>query len=524
MFSNTAAVNCPADAENRNLKNIYHKFQNFLGRVSDAAGSRNNKEEMLSARGNSVASDDSFVTPVSSAGDLMMMSPNNKKDPNEREPDMTSDLLTGTEFDSICDITMQDVQMFDEMYIDATSLDYLVKCAESNRNNNLVDRGKESLFVKFDPLYARQQQTSNQSDSVADSTECDVGYETGSSASVLVDNFVASPKHTMSAGSVLLTHPGKQEKPMQVVPPVVNDGSKVNTTQTRSTPALVRSVSAILAPTQVATERLVSISGQSPPTAAPRSPRYHNSAQVDRLHSLRIILQKQDQEIMQLSKENRDLKSSLQDIEHRYSHKVEDLECKVKKLTNERDHLLDRENKLVQQVNEKIMSNKQMSIVMEEYEKTISALIGEQQREKINFQEIEDKLTVERDEAWTHLTSMESSFNDLLSKYEKCKSLILESKDREKIFEQKISEYELGMKKYEKLYNDLKQVTSEALAKANETLESTKKNYSVEATKLNATIKKQEITIASLQESLVQKTRDNEELSRICDQLINEVR
>ncbi|XP_049877467.1 uncharacterized protein LOC126374791 [Pectinophora gossypiella] len=519
MFSNTESNSPPIHNERHNLKNIYQKFQSFLGRGSD--GGNHMKEDMLSARASTVASDDSFVTPVSSVGDLLNMSPKRIKEHTEH-PDVTGDLLTGTEFDSICDVTMQEVPMYDDIYIDANSLDYLVKCAESNRHHNIVDRGKESLFVKFDPLYARQQTSLTTTESLVDSTEGDVGYETGSSASVLADSHVASPKHTVSAGSVLTNN--NKDKPMQVVPPVVNDVPKASVTQTRSTPALIRSMSAILTPTQVATDRLISISGSTPPTAAPRSPRLNTTTQVDRLHSLRIILQKQDHEIIQLSHENRQLKSSLQEVQYRYSQTVEDMEAKIKRLSDERDNLLDRENKLIQQVNDKIMSNKQMSIVMEEYEKTISSLIGEQQQEKLQYQAVEERLTSERDQALNHLASMESSFNDLLAKYEKCKSIILEAKDREKVFEQKIIEYENGMKKYEKLYNDLKHVTSEALNKANETLDTTKKNYNMDIMKQNAIIKKHEITIASLQESLTQKSRDNEELTRICDQLINEVR
>ncbi|XP_072929979.1 uncharacterized protein [Epargyreus clarus] len=511
--------------EESGLKGIHQHFRRILGLKSVENSSEITDKNMLSSKGN-VTSDDSFATPVSSMGDLMALSPKKEKDLSETT-DITSDLLTGAEFDSICDVTMQEVPMFDDMYIDATSLDYLVKIADSNRNHNCIDRGKESLFVKFDPLYAKNkldliESAIKQSD--ADSFERDVGYETSSATSIQTDISVATPKHTQSAGLVLAT--SSKDKPTQIVPPVVStEAPKTSVAQSKSIPALVRSVSAILTPTQVATERLISFSGNTPPTAAPRSPRYsHFSAQeVDRLQSLRIILQKQDQEVLQLRQENRELRSSVQDMEHKLSRTTEDLEHRVKKLTEERDNLLERENRLLQKINDKILSNKQMSIVMEEYEKTISSLIGEQQHEKIQYQETFDKLTSERDQALNHLASMECSFNDLLAKYEKCKTVIMDSKEREKLFELKISEYEIGMKKYEVLYNNLKQVTTDNLEKANETLESLRKSHAIEITKLNATMKKHEITISSLQESLTQKTRDNEELTRICDQLISQV-
>ncbi|XP_061384497.1 uncharacterized protein LOC133320361 [Danaus plexippus] len=507
------------------LNNIYQKFQSVLNKSIESCGSR---ENMLSSRASTVASDESFITPVSSMGDLMAMSPRKPRELDQ--PDVTSDLLTGSDFDSICDVTMQEVPLYDDnLFIDANSLDYLVKCAESNRNHTMIDRGKESLFVKFDPLYAKQLLNNSEPShevSHLESIDGDIGYETGSSTSAMADNNVASPKHTLSAGSIVSKC--TKDKPTQVVPPVVsNELSKASVAQTRTTPVLLRSVSAILAPTQ-ATERLINFSDNTP-IAAPRSPRQcrqstYASQEVDRLHSLRIILQNQDQEVLQLRQENRELKSSLQDLQHNCTRTNEELEKKVKKLTDERDSLLEREIKLIKQVNDKTLSHKQMCIVMEEYEKTISSLIGEQQKEKLFSQELYDKLTLERDEALKHLSSMESSFNDLLAKYEKCKSVIMESRDKEKILNNKINEYESGMQKYEALYNNLKQVTSDNLEKANEELENVKKSHSVDITKLNAIIKKHEIMISSLQESLAQKTRDNEELTRICDQLINEVR
>lgn len=476
--------------------------------------------QMLSNRASTVVSDDSFITPVSSVDDLMALSPKIQNDLDE-QTDVTSDFLTGADFESLCDVTMQEVPHYDDMFIDATSLDYLVKCAGSNRNHNLVDRGKESLFVKFDPLYARKfGGTSTSPESVGEPAEADGGYETGSAISISTVD-VATPKHSLSTGSV---NSCVKDKPMQVVPPVVkSEATKSSASHPR---ALVRSVSAILTPTQVRTDKLINIAGSTPPVAAPRSPHFPNysSQQGDRLQSLRHILQKQDQEVLQLRQENRELKSLLQDGEHHHQKKIESLEEKVKKLTEEIENMVDRQNKLVQQNQDKTIANKQMSIVMEEYEKTISSLIGEQQREKVGSMELVERLTIERDQALTHLTSMEFSFNDLLSKYERAKSVILETKDRENIFEQKLAEYEAGLQKYESLYNSLKEATEDKLANANETLDSIKKNHNAEVTKLNAIINKHMITITSLHESVTQKTRDNEELTRICDQLINEVR
>ncbi|XP_048486190.1 uncharacterized protein LOC125490571 [Plutella xylostella] len=508
MFLNIVAGGSPSPGTSQQsaIKSIYQSIHNIWGAPgSSVASSISSMESQLV--------EETFVTPVSSTGDLLALSPG-----------AGADLLTGEP--ELCDVTMHDAAA-DDMFIDATSLDYLVRCAESNRNLTMIDRGKESLYVKFDPLYSRQKQASQhlQSLSMSHANECDVGYETGSAASVYTDNMIGTPKRSMSTDSMMFSF-SKDNKPTQRVRPAIKkEVPEGGVNITHSTPALVRSVSAILTPSRVAIDRLISITGNTPPINMQHAhSEQFNTHQLDHLQSLRNILQKQDQEVMQLRQENRELRTSLQDTEHKLHRTEEDMQDKIKKMTEEKEKLLEREIRLEQQINEKNVCNKQMSIVMEEYEKTISSLIGEQQKENLQAKEAQEQLQAERDDALRHLTNMEASFNDLLSKYEKCKSVILETKDRETSLLRKITEYEEGMKKYDDLYSKLKEVTSESLAKANETLDNIKKTHCYEMAKLNATIKKNELNMSSLQESLQQKTRENAELTKICDQLIASVR
>ena len=56
---------------------------------------------------------------------------------------------------------------------------------------------------------------------------------------------------------------------------------------------------------------------------------------------------------------------------------------------------------------------------------------------------------------------------------------------------------------------------------ANNKLDFLIKNHSSEMTKLKAILKKEEISKLSISEQLIQKSRENEELVKICDELIN---
>lgn len=56
---------------------------------------------------------------------------------------------------------------------------------------------------------------------------------------------------------------------------------------------------------------------------------------------------------------------------------------------------------------------------------------------------------------------------------------------------------------------------------ANAKLETLTKTHSNEIKKLQAQLKKEEISRQSIMEQLAQKTKENEELVKICDELIN---
>lgn len=57
--------------------------------------------------------------------------------------------------------------------------------------------------------------------------------------------------------------------------------------------------------------------------------------------------------------------------------------------------------------------------------------------------------------------------------------------------------------------------------RANSTLAEINRNHHAEVTKLKAHLKKEEISSESIKEQLIQKTKENSELVKICDELIN---
>lgn len=56
---------------------------------------------------------------------------------------------------------------------------------------------------------------------------------------------------------------------------------------------------------------------------------------------------------------------------------------------------------------------------------------------------------------------------------------------------------------------------------ANSKLEALTRNHALDMKKLTAQLKKEEVSRQSIMEQLSQKTKENEELVKICDELIN---
>lgn len=65
--------------------------------------------------------------------------------------------------------------------------------------------------------------------------------------------------------------------------------------------------------------------------------------------------------------------------------------------------------------------------------------------------------------------------------------------------------------------------TSSSFCRANQDLETFTQKHQQENAKLKAIIKKLEVKSKSLEETLEQKTKENQALTAICDELINKV-
>lgn len=266
----------------------------------------------------------------------------------------------------------------------------------------------------------------------------------------------------------------------------------------------------------------------------PESPPHSEPLIVEELSTLKELKQSNDKmsvDVIQGLNIGNDTKSEenlRQKTENSQEYKVDDMEKKIKnevlKTEDIEKKLKDaeqREEALLKRITEKDKTIAKMSGVIEAYEKAIAELIAEKEQIIQNYEKQMSEIKSERDLNYKHLTSLESTFTDLHAKYERSKQLTAKLKSSEEDLKQEKKQNLENLRLQEQRYEKMKSHAMQQLEIANNKLESLQKNHSMEVTRLKALLKKEEISRLSVNEQLQQKTRENEELMKICDELIN---
>ncbi|XP_076683058.1 transforming acidic coiled-coil protein isoform X2 [Andrena cerasifolii] len=180
-------------------------------------------------------------------------------------------------------------------------------------------------------------------------------------------------------------------------------------------------------------------------------------------------------------------------------------------------------NKLQAQIAQGVKSKSEMTVVVDEYEKSISRLLTKRERDRTNFEQDKAKLQEELQATNVHLTNTEAAFNDVHQKYEKLKGVVSVYKNNELVLKESAQENMETIKGLEARYEQLKNYAMAQLEKANIDLEVIRKQHDDETVKLHAMVRKAELKSNSLAELVEQKTKENKELTQILDEVIARV-
>ncbi|XP_050420122.1 transforming acidic coiled-coil-containing protein 1-like isoform X2 [Adelges cooleyi] len=203
--------------------------------------------------------------------------------------------------------------------------------------------------------------------------------------------------------------------------------------------------------------------------------------------------------------------------------KIEKLECENKNLRN--DVLADKEKikSLTTSLITVTKSKDQLSTVIGEYEKTISDMVAKKEDVHKEYEARIAYIEDERAKMERHLQNSEMAFNDVHEKYNSSKQVIEAMKENETKYKTCIMEFEESLKKYEDKYMRLKMHATEQMEKATEEINEKERVFEAETSKMRIMIKRLEVKVRSLQESLERKDVENAELTNLCDELIGKL-
>jgi len=230
--------------------------------------------------------------------------------------------------------------------------------------------------------------------------------------------------------------------------------------------------------------------------------------------------------------------SETETLEHGLS--VQEAQERDSRLQDFQENLLQREEKLLQlqkdlkvkmdevgelkeQLKVKMDSEKQMREVVAEYERTISELISDKEKEKSEMEVDVSKMIAEKNQAVEDLQNVEAAFADVHRKYERTKQVVEGFKKNEEQLKAYIEEYKNKLKRQDQKYQLLKEHAEEKLEEANKEIDNISRSQEAEVAKLTALLQKTEMKAKSLEQTVEQKVKENEELTAICDELIAKV-
>ncbi|NXY68447.1 TACC3 protein, partial [Glareola pratincola] len=166
------------------------------------------------------------------------------------------------------------------------------------------------------------------------------------------------------------------------------------------------------------------------------------------------------------------------------------------------------------------MEYKEMGKIVSEFESTITQMMEDAQKQK-ELSKIEmQRMVEEKQQVISDLNSMEKSFSELFKRFEKQKEVLEGYRKNEEALKKCAEEYLARIKKEEQRYQALKAHAEEKLHQANEEIAQVRSKAKSETAALQASLRKEQMRIQSLERTLEQKTKENDELTKICDDLI----
>jgi len=215
-----------------------------------------------------------------------------------------------------------------------------------------------------------------------------------------------------------------------------------------------------------------------------------------------------------------DLDEVVRAREDDWKKKYEELESKIKEEIAMRE-LLEQDHR--EKMDSLRRENVDMKQVVAQYEKTIVDLTENSHHSHMFNEETLSETVRAKDQLQQDLHSAEQNLVDAYKRIEKLKHAIDAYKNNEDDLKQSVNEFQIKLKRSEERYQKLKQHAAEKVESANIEINKVRKQKEIDLAGLQAGLKKAQSRINGLEQEVQQKTRENAEMTQICDDLIKQV-
>ena len=158
--------------------------------------------------------------------------------------------------------------------------------------------------------------------------------------------------------------------------------------------------------------------------------------------------------------------------------------------------------------------------LIESFKSTINELLSSREISRVYYEVEKDRISHEKSQLVDDLVSAENSYKDVKGKYERSRDLIIRYKADEDNLKVILKDRMDKLKEKEQRFERLKCHAEDKVQQANDAISQIQTSGEVEMARLTTMLRKSELKVETLDQTMRQKSEESRELAKMCDELI----
>ena len=174
----------------------------------------------------------------------------------------------------------------------------------------------------------------------------------------------------------------------------------------------------------------------------------------------------------------------------------------------------------ISQLKEEISRLNRSEDLIENFKTTINELLSSREKSRVYHEIEKERISHEKSQLVEDLLSAENSYKDVKGKYERSRDLIIRYKTDEDNLKIILNDRMDKLREKEQRFDRLKCHAEDKVQQANDAIQQIQTNGEVEMARLATMLRKSELKVETLDQTMRQKSEESRELAQMCDELI----